>query len=116
MTKLKPINYMKKSLYLIPVILIGIFIAGTSCKEVSKESCENDTICAAKEVTACCTAGVCVYKYNGKVYTEDQKSQLATDLGCASQKSAYAENDLIEIKNRLTALMNRVQCKARSKE
>jgi hypothetical protein len=107
---------MKRSCKLLPVIFFGIFLTTISCKEISKESCEQDAICESKEVTACCTAGVCVYKYNGKVYTEDEKDQLAIDLGCSSKKSANYGNDLVQINNRLTVLMNRVKCVTRSNE
>jgi hypothetical protein len=107
---------MKRSCKLLPIVFFGIFLAIISCKEISKESCEQDAICESKEVTACCTAGVCVYKYNGKVYTEDEKDQLAIDLGCSSAKSAGHENDLAQINKRLTALMDKVRCRTKSNE
>jgi hypothetical protein len=107
---------MKKSFYLLPVVLIGIFLAILSCQEKSKDTCEQDTICESKEVSACCTDTVCVWKYNGKEYKKDELAQLAIDLGCTSAKSTDQENDLAAIAKRLRALMDKVRCHTNSIE
>jgi hypothetical protein len=104
---------MKKSISLLSVILLGILVTMIfSCKKDSKETCQQDEICTEKFVTACCTDSVCVYKYNGHEYTEDQVGQLADDLGCTSKKalkSTGEEDDLSDVVSQLKALMSRVQ-------
>jgi hypothetical protein len=105
---------MKKPISLLSAILFGILATTIfSCQDTAKETCKQDEICTAKSVTACCTDNNCVYKYNGKEYTEDQVSQLAKDLGCPAavsvSKSAGNEDDLSDVVNQLQALMKSVQ-------
>jgi hypothetical protein len=107
---------MKKSLYLLPAVLIGIFMAVTGCQDKKKDSCEQDAICESKEVSACCTDTVCVWKYNGKEYTKAELPQLAIDLGCPSSKAADQDNDLAQISKRLRDLMSRAQCHSKSND
>jgi hypothetical protein len=111
-------NSMKKSFSLLSVILSGILVTTFfSCTETPKETCEQDEICTEKFVTACCTDSVCVYKYNGHEYTEDQIGQLADDLGCTTKKalkSAGQEDDLSAVVTQLKALMIRVQERTKS--
>jgi hypothetical protein len=113
MKQLKNIH-MKKTFYLLSVILLGILVTTWySCEAVPEETCEQDEICENKFVTACCTENECVYKYNGKEYTEDQIDQLAEDLGCGTSavvlKSGSQENDLSGVIGQLKTLMGRVQ-------
>jgi hypothetical protein len=103
---------MKKSFFLLSVILSGI-IATTifSCTQDPKETCSQDEICTAKSATVCCTDNNCVYKINGKEYTDVDEAAIA--LGCGSSKaglkSSGQENDLTDVVARLKALMARVQ-------
>ena len=102
---------MKKTISLLSVILLGILVTiWYSCETDPEEICEQDEICENKFVTACCTEDECVYKYNGKEYTEDQLGQLAEDLGCASVKALKSgSDDLSGVIEKLKALMSRVQ-------
>jgi hypothetical protein len=105
---------MKKTILLLSAILSVIMVTTWySCETDPEEVCEQDEICEAKLVTACCIGDVCVWKYNGKEYTEDQLGDLANELGCAavsaeldpeSQKSA-----LSGVFDQLKALMARVR-------
>ena len=110
---------MKKAIYLLSVVLLGILITTWySCEEDPEETCFQDEICPAKFVTACCTETECVYKYGGKEYTEDQLDELAEDLGCGASaialKSGSQEDDLSWVIEQLKALMDRAKkgCKA----
>jgi hypothetical protein len=104
---------MKKIISSLFIVLLGIMFAVVyNCSKDTKESCQQDEICPSKDVTACCTDTVCVYKYNGKEYTEDQMAELEHDLGCSVKegvKSASYESDLKELGIRLKALMDRVR-------
>jgi len=106
---------MKKSIFLLSVILLGIIVTTLyNCTKDSKETCSQDEICAAKFVTSCCTDTTdCVYKYNGKEYKENQIGQLEIDLGCGTSgivlKSAGKADELSEVIIRLKALMAKVK-------
>jgi hypothetical protein len=105
---------MKKSILLLLAFLFVILLATVyNCSKDTKESCQDDEICPTKDVTACCTGNVCVYKYNGKEYTEDQLDQLSKDLGCTSKtatlQSDYEVSDLKMVAQRLKALMDKVK-------
>jgi hypothetical protein len=101
---------MKKSIFLLSVILLGILVTTIySCELDPKETCSEDVICEEQTATACCDENnVCVYKYNGQEYTVDQLDQLEEDMGCPSVKSAGTEGDLTYVVARLKALMARV--------
>jgi len=104
---------MKKKFYLLSVILLGILVTTWhSCETDPEETCEQDEICENKFVTYCCTENECVYKWNGKEYTDDQLDELAEELGCGSAavlKSGSRENDLSGVIEQLKALRDRVQ-------
>jgi hypothetical protein len=105
---------MKKSIYLLSAILLGILtVVIYSCEKDSKETCSQDEICAAKLVTYCCTDSLCVYKYNGKEYTLDEEGQLLKDMGCTSainqSKSTSGECTLEEVVARLNTLRAKVE-------
>jgi hypothetical protein len=92
---------MKKSVYFIFLFaLIISAIAVYNCSSDSKETCSQDEICTAKYVTACCTNDICVYKYNGKTYSDSQKDkdQLALDTGCTSKSSKIDPGNNEELK------------------
>lgn len=80
-----------------------------SCEEDEKETCKQDEICEAKSVTACCTGDVCVYKFNGKEYAEDELTQLTIDLGCGTASASLKSDDNVQIINRLKSLMQEVK-------
>ncbi len=105
---------MKKTIYLLGVVLLGILVTTLyKCETDPEETCQQDEICEAKFVTACCTQNECVYKFNGKEYAEDEIDQLAIDLGCEPSavilKSGIQENDLSGVIEQLKALMSSVQ-------
>jgi len=105
---------MKKKFYLLSVILMVILVTTWySCELDPQETCEQDEICENKFVTYCCTENECVYKWNGKEYTDDQLDQLAEDLGCGTSgvilKSGSRENDLSGVIEQLKALRDRVR-------
>ena len=99
-------------IFLSAVIICAVIVVWYSCESDPEESCKQDEICTDKFVTACCTESECVYKYNGKEYTEDQIDQLAKDLGCSTamvlKGTEAQDNDLSEVIARLRALMDRV--------
>lgn len=99
---------MKKSIYLLPIFLLGLFFFVASCEKTEDpvETCEQDEICESKSVTVCCTDNVCVYKYNEKEYadTEESLAKLAKDLGCTAKKSPSYESDMAMIAERLVVL------------
>ncbi len=111
---------MKKTVYLLIAILFGILVINYySCETDPEEVCLQDEICADHFVTACCTEdGKCVYKYNGKEYTEDQLDELESDLGCSAAigflKTESQKDDSSAVIEKLKALMSRVKkkCKA----
>jgi hypothetical protein len=111
---------MKKSISLLSAVLAGILVTTIfSCQDTPKETCLQDEFCTSKMVTACCDDNnVCVYKYNGKEYTEDEKDQLAIDLGCGTGKGALKStgqvDDYSDIVAQLKALMNKVKGLTRS--
>jgi hypothetical protein len=112
---------MKKTISLLSVIILGILATFIySCEEDSKETCQQDEICTAKLVTYCCTDSICVYKYDGKEYSEDNQAQLLKDMGCASTagklKSADGECSIEEVVARLNALRARVEVLVNSKK
>lgn len=78
---------MKKTIYFLSAILLGILVTTWySCESDPsdpEESCAQDEICEGKTVSACCTEDACVWEYNGKEYTQDELDQLIADLGCA---------------------------------
>jgi hypothetical protein len=98
---------MKKSLFLLVIVLFGIIMTVIRCQDKAKDTCQQDTICESKEVTACCTDTVCVYKFDGKEYKESQMNELAIALGCPSAKSTDQAGDLASVSKRLKALMDR---------
>lgn len=107
---------MKKNLLFMPfILLLMVFTLAVSCKDDPEETCGQDEICEAKSVTACCTDGVCVYKYNDKEYKESELAQLAIDLGCSTAvtgldgKSTGLGNDLEAVQSRLQVLMDKVK-------
>ena len=106
---------MKKAIYLISIVFLGILITTWySCEEDPEETCGLDEICAGVNVTYCCTEYECVYKYNGKEYTDDQLDELAEETGCGSAsavnlKSGCRENDLSSVIEKLKALRDRVR-------
>jgi hypothetical protein len=104
---------MKKPIYIISVVLLLLFTTTWySCELVPEETCELDEICQDKFVTACCTENECVYKYQGKEYTEDQLDQLEADLGCGTAmalKSGGLSDDSSAVIEQLKALMERVK-------
>ena len=78
----------------------------SNCGETeSQESCAQDEICTDKSVTSCCTDGTCVFKYNGKEYTEDQLAELADDLGCNDGGARIAAEGNEQVIFNLQALM-----------
>ena len=101
---------MKKPIYLLAAVLLGIMVTTWySCEGDPEESCFQDEICEGQEVTACCTEDVCVFTYNGKDYTEDEKAQLIEDLGCAPV-GLLKSSDMSALYNRL----NEILAKARA--
>ncbi len=112
---------MKKTILFLGIILIGIVVAvWNACQTDSQESCTQAEICTDKLVTSCCTDNDCVYKYNGKEYTEDEREQLAEDLGCITAvsglKSTDQDNDLSGVIERLKALMEEAHKLANTKK
>jgi hypothetical protein len=110
---------MKKTISFTLALLLGILlVTWYSCEQDPEETCVPDEYCNEQIVTVCCDNNdVCVYKFNGKEYTEDQLGQLASDLGCVSsskeedlnqEKSAFSE--LVE---KLKAHLNRTREQAR---
>ena len=97
-------------------ICFGLLI---SCQDDSgsDETCSQDEICTAKLVTVCCTDDVCVFKYNGKEYADDEEDQLAIDLGCSSYvpKDELFKVDVASLKMRLHELMESVRKEQLSK-
>jgi hypothetical protein len=106
---------MKNKLLKTGVFLISIFIVTWyGCETDPEETCQQDEICEAKFVTACCTDDACVYKYNGREYSEAQLDDLADDLGCSSVNVVVGESeslkaDIASVTQQLKALMNRVK-------
>lgn len=105
---------MKKKFYLLSIIILGILVTTWySCETDPEETCGLDEICAGVYVTYCCTEDGCVYKYNGKEYTDDQLDELAEDLGCGASaialKSGCQEYDLSDVIEKLKALRDRVR-------
>ena len=101
---------MKRDFLLFTYLFIGcIVLIITSCEDDPTESCEQEEICEAKVVTACCTEDRCVYKWDGKEYPEEDIDQLADDLGCAavSIKSTDYDSDMAAIINQLQILMDK---------
>ncbi len=76
-----------------------------NCEQVPVESCSQEEICTAKNVTACCTESTCVYKFDGKDYPADSLDQLADDLGCAGTGARVASNERTQLIDRLQALL-----------
>jgi len=107
---------MKKSIFILGVMLSGILVTTIlSCEENPSETCVQDEICTAVFVDACCDDNdICVYKYNGNEYTEDEYDQLVIDTGCGSAKSAGTEDNITNVVARLKALMARVKEQIRS--
>jgi hypothetical protein len=108
------IIYMKKKIFLLSVSLLGILATWYNCESEPEETCEQDEICAGVYVTYCCTENGCVYKYNGKEYTDDQLDELAEETGCGSAsgmliKSGSQEFDLSDVIEKLKALRDRVR-------
>ncbi|UZR97366.1 hypothetical protein [Chondrinema litorale] len=97
-----------KLLFVFAAIIIGL----NSCdsEEDPVESCSQDEICTAKNVTACCDETSCTYEYDGKEYQESELDQLAEDLGCTTSGGRYAANsDLEEVKLQLLDLVARAR-------
>jgi hypothetical protein len=110
---------MKKTIFLLSAILLGIAVTTWySCETDPEETCEQDEICEAKFVTACCTDNECVYKYNGKEYSEDQVGQLAKDLGCDAvneeMESESQKKALASVVDQLKALMAKTREQVKS--
>jgi len=110
---------MKKKNFLVWTILLGIFVVTWyGCETDPEETCEQEVICEEKSVTYCCTEGECVYKFNGKEYTDDQIDELAEDMGCSTAvsilKSGVQVKDYSEIIAKLKALKAKVQEKVNS--
>ena len=70
------------------------------------ESCAEDEVCSTS-VTACCDDVACVYKYNGKEYTEDQLDQLTDDIGCTGGIKIIDGESTVSLN--LKTLMNRAK-------
>ncbi len=100
---------MKKTLIFPLLILIGISITAMECEP--EETCEQDEICETKFVTACCTEDDCVYKYDGKEYSEDQVGQLALDLGCGTtgEVRSASKEDLALVTEKLKNLIKKAR-------
>jgi hypothetical protein len=104
----------KKKIVLSSAVLLGFFLTiWYSCEPDPKETCLQDEICQVT-VTACCDDNnVCVYKYNGKEYTEDQLGDLANELGCVAvrveEESISQKTAVSEVVEELKALMSRVR-------
>ncbi|MBN2347796.1 MAG: hypothetical protein JXJ22_03100 [Bacteroidales bacterium] len=101
---------MKKGLIAFSLFLFGsLAVMMTSCETKPVESCEQDEICTAKFVTACCTDDKCYYIYNGTEYPSDDIDQLADDLGCsaARAKSTEYESDKAAVIEQLYKLLDK---------
>ena len=68
---------MKKSLFIVPLAIIGIImLVAISCEKDPEEICESfDAECGAPELaTVCCTDDICYFTYQGKRYDcEDEE-------------------------------------------
>lgn len=104
---------MKKTIYLLGAVLVGFIVTTwVSCEKDPEESCFQEEICTDVNVTACCDANdVCVYKYNGKEYGEDEMAQLIEDTGCAV---AYSPMDLKAAKSAIADQLKALLEKARA--
>ncbi len=108
---------MKKTIYLLSAVLLGIIVTTWySCEKDPEESCFQEEICEAKDVTACCEmvddVQVCVYKYNGKEYDPDTEiDQLYIDLGC---EVAYSPSDFKAAKAAIVDQLHALLEKARA--
>ena len=102
---------MKAINFFIMIITISLLsITFTNCGETDNESCKQDEICTGKNVTSCCTSdNVCVFKYNGKEYTEDQVDLLADDLGCTGGGARVAAAEKEQLMNQLQELLNQAR-------
>jgi hypothetical protein len=107
-------NIMKKSIFLLSVVLSGILVTTIyNCSEDPKETCTQDEICTAKFVDACCTDNECVYKYDGKEYTNVDDAAIAMGCESATLKSAGGGCDLKDVIAKLEALMARARHNAK---
>lgn len=101
---------MKKSVYLLSFLFSGILVTTAifSCEEDTNEdeTCQKDEICEAKYATVCCTDDGCVYKIDGKEYTDIDDAEIALGCSVGMVKSAGGDNDVV---TRLKDLMRRVQ-------
>ncbi len=115
---------MKRKLFLLSFLsVVTIALFTVSCETEPVEHCEQEEICDGHEVTACCTddngAITCVYKYNGKEYTEDQLDELSEDLGCTNTsaivlKSTDCGMTIEDVKMKLVELMELTHAGLRS--
>lgn len=105
---------MKKIGILFSFILTAfVLLIWYSCQEDPAETCKKDEICETKYVTACCDENECVYKYDGKEYSESEINDLAVDLGCsvsvAGLKSENNDEDLSQVIEQLKKLMEKAR-------
>ena len=100
-------------------MLSGILIATWyGCESEPDEVCVPDDYCEVTVTVCCKTENDCVYKYNGKEYTEDQLDELDQDLGCNAVNVKWESTDQksasSDVKERLKAQMARVKALVKS--
>lgn len=109
---------MKKKIFYLPLILLGIFGAVQyGCQEEDEEICESfDANCDAPDLaTTCCTDDVCYYEYNGKKYedTEAGMADLIADM-CGTGDTQATNVSVDEIKHKLKSQTKRLMAEARA--
>jgi hypothetical protein len=107
-------KHVKKSLIVLSTLLLGIVVTTWySCEKDDEETCLQDEICEVMVTVCCDNDDVCVYKYDGKEYTEDQVDDLAEELGCGTvsivPESGILKKDFSGVIEQLRALMTRVR-------
>ncbi len=98
---------MKKGRIYLMLLIMGLFAFTLSnCGETEPlESCAQEEFCTGKNVSSCCTEDACVYKYDGKEYSEGEETQLYNDLGCTGGGSRVASEQEEQVIYTLKALM-----------
>lgn len=110
----------KRTLFLSMLTLVVFVLFMVSCEGDPTEYCEVEEFCNNQEVEACCTDNngdiTCVWKFNGKEYTDIK--ELNEDLGCStssvvlkSAESGVEENGVVF---RLQELMERAHAGLRA--
>lgn len=103
---------MKKSVFIISVLMATLVAFSIGCKKDPTEECVNQKFCdGVKDVTACCTDGAdCVYTYNGIDYPDTDKgmADLLKALDCAKSKSEEV-GGYESLEDQLTAMLEKAR-------